>query len=73
MIYDTSGHIVKEIMPMDISTYDSNKDIIHISEKDFQKYHGHYGDTCKENLGGIIWKESEGIFKIYFVGSRKSD
>ena len=53
---------------MEISTDVSNKVLILLSEKDFQKYHGHYGDTCKENLGGIIWKESEGILKIYFVG-----
>ena len=53
---------------MDISTYESNKHLIHLTVKDFQKYHGHYGDTCKENLGGVIWKESEGIFRTYLVG-----
>ena len=64
MIYDSSGDIVREIMPMDISTDVSNKQFIRLTEKDFQKYHGHYGDTCKDNLGGIIWKESEGSFRI---------
>ena len=49
---------------MDISTNVSSKYLIHLTEKDFQKYHGNYGDTCKDNLGGIIWKESEGIFRI---------
>ena len=51
-------------MPMDISTDVSNKQFIRLTEKEFQKYHGHYGDTCKDNLGGIIWKESEGSFRI---------
>ena len=46
---------------MDITNYESNKHLTHLREKDFRKYHGHFGDTCKDNLGGVIWKEFTGI------------
>ena len=51
---------------MDITNDTSNKYLTHLNEKDFQKYHGYYGDTCKDNLGGLIWKESNGIIRIHF-------
>ena len=37
------------------------KHVINYNANEFHEYHGYYGDTCNDDLGGIVWKEYEGF------------
>lgn len=61
IIFNSSGAIVSEIL-LQPAQNGSMKHKISFDVQEFQKYHGYYGDTCHDDLGGIVWKESEGVF-----------
>ena len=60
-MYDYSGSVMKEVLPGEGLRYDSSEFGSKIDQNSFQRLHGHYGDTCDDDLGGIIWKEYDGI------------
>ncbi len=60
-MYDFSGKLLKEVLPGQPLGYDSSEFISITDQKKFEKHQGFYGDTCDDDLGGIIWKEYDGI------------
>ena len=64
MIYDSSGSVIREILPSNDGSSEISRSL---DQQDFQKNHGYYGDTCNDDLGGITWKEYEGIYFLFFV------
>ena len=60
-MYDSSGSILKEVLPGQHLRYGSSEFGSNTDQNVFQKFHGANGDTCYGDLGGIIWKEYDGI------------
>ena len=66
-MYDSSGSVLKELFPAQPLRYNSPEFVSNSDHDSFQKSHGYYGDTCDDDLGGIIWKESVGIHIIIIL------